>query len=153
MCNICGRLQQCWILNPLSEARAQTCILKETVLGSSPTEPQQEPTEPRFLTITPVRFPEESYQRSSLGCRVEASCLGWHRAPSQPCPRTPVVQGFLLEYPCSPFEPLRGLPGLHTTRRLHATKPSLTVPAAEACPPHTELLPGLFGHMLPWEVS
>ena len=27
-------LQQCWILNPLSEARDRTCILTDTMLGS-----------------------------------------------------------------------------------------------------------------------
>ena len=34
ICDLCCRLQQCWILNPLSEARGQTCILTDTVSGS-----------------------------------------------------------------------------------------------------------------------
>ena len=33
-------LQQHWILNPLSEARDQTHILTDTMLGSYPAEPQ-----------------------------------------------------------------------------------------------------------------
>ena len=41
--SICDlQLEQCWILNPLSGARHQTYILTENMLGSSPTEPQQE---------------------------------------------------------------------------------------------------------------
>ena len=32
VCNLSHSLQQCWILNPLSEARNQTCILRDTVL-------------------------------------------------------------------------------------------------------------------------
>ena len=34
--------QKHWILNPLSDARDQTCILTETTSGPSPAEPQQE---------------------------------------------------------------------------------------------------------------
>ena len=30
ICNLCQSLQQCWILNPLSEARNWTCILTDT---------------------------------------------------------------------------------------------------------------------------
>ena len=38
--DLCCRLQQQrQILNPLSEARDQTCILKGTMLGSQPAEP------------------------------------------------------------------------------------------------------------------
>ena len=33
ICELCCRLRLCQILNPLSEARDQTCILKETTLG------------------------------------------------------------------------------------------------------------------------
>ena len=35
-------LWQCWILNPLSEARNWTCIHTETTSGSEPAEPQGE---------------------------------------------------------------------------------------------------------------
>ena len=35
-------LWQRWILNPMSRARDQTCILMDTMLGSKPTEPQWE---------------------------------------------------------------------------------------------------------------
>ena len=31
ICKLCPNLQQCQILNPLSEARDQTCILMDTV--------------------------------------------------------------------------------------------------------------------------
>ena len=34
VCNLHCSLQQCQILNPLSKARGQTCILKDTMLGS-----------------------------------------------------------------------------------------------------------------------
>ena len=34
ICNLCQSLWQHWILNPLSEARNQTCILTETTSGS-----------------------------------------------------------------------------------------------------------------------
>ena len=30
VCNLCCSFQQCWILNPLSEARARICILMDT---------------------------------------------------------------------------------------------------------------------------
>ena len=43
------RLQQRWILNPLSEARNRTLILMETTLGPSPAEPQWELLD-RFLS-------------------------------------------------------------------------------------------------------
>ena len=33
ICNLCYSLQQCWILNPLSKANNQTCILIVTTLG------------------------------------------------------------------------------------------------------------------------
>ena len=33
ICDLRYSLQQCWILNPLSEARDQTCIFTETTLG------------------------------------------------------------------------------------------------------------------------
>ena len=42
ICDLCHSLQQHWILNPLSEARDQILILTDTMLGSQPTEPQQE---------------------------------------------------------------------------------------------------------------
>ena len=34
ICDLCCSLRQCWILNPLSEARDQTCILTAMMLGS-----------------------------------------------------------------------------------------------------------------------
>ena len=34
ICNLLHSSQQCWILNPLSEARDQTRILTDTMLGS-----------------------------------------------------------------------------------------------------------------------
>ena len=34
ICNLCSSLWQCLILNPLSEAKDQTCILREIALGS-----------------------------------------------------------------------------------------------------------------------
>ena len=34
MCNLCHSLWQCWILNPLTEAKDPTCIPKGTMLGS-----------------------------------------------------------------------------------------------------------------------
>ena len=33
ICNLCHRLWQLWILNPLSKARDLTCILMDTMLG------------------------------------------------------------------------------------------------------------------------
>ena len=42
ICDLCHSLQQCQILNPLSEARDQTLTLPNTMLGSQPTEPQGE---------------------------------------------------------------------------------------------------------------
>ena len=42
VCNLHHSSWQCWIPNPLSEARDQTHVLKETMLGFSPTEPQRE---------------------------------------------------------------------------------------------------------------
>ena len=42
ICNLCHSLRQHWILNPLSEARGQTHILKETTSGPQPKEPQRE---------------------------------------------------------------------------------------------------------------
>ena len=42
LCKVCNSLQQCWILNPLSEARDQTHILMDTMSGSLPAEPQRE---------------------------------------------------------------------------------------------------------------
>ena len=42
ICNLCHILQQCQILNPLIQARDQTCILTDIMLGSYPDEPQQE---------------------------------------------------------------------------------------------------------------
>ena len=39
ICDLPCSLWQHWILNPLSKARDQTCILMETMLGSQPTEP------------------------------------------------------------------------------------------------------------------
>ena len=40
ICDLCHSLWQYWILNPLSEARDQTCILIDTMLGYKPAEPQ-----------------------------------------------------------------------------------------------------------------
>ena len=34
ICKLCHSLWQCWILNPRSEARDQTCILMDAMLGS-----------------------------------------------------------------------------------------------------------------------
>ena len=34
VCDLGHNLQQLWILNPLSKARDQTCILMDTMLGS-----------------------------------------------------------------------------------------------------------------------
>ena len=34
LCNLCHSFWQHWILHPLREARDQTCILTETMLGS-----------------------------------------------------------------------------------------------------------------------
>ena len=42
-------LHQCWILNPLIEARDQTCILTDAMLGSLPTDPQWE-LPPRIIS-------------------------------------------------------------------------------------------------------
>ena len=42
ICDLHSSLWQRWILNPLSEARDQTCILMETMLGSQLAEPQRE---------------------------------------------------------------------------------------------------------------
>ena len=43
ICNLrCSLRQHHQILSPLSEARDQTCILMDTMLGSYPAEPQQE---------------------------------------------------------------------------------------------------------------
>ena len=42
ICDLHHSLQQCQILNPLSEARDGTHILTETVLGPHPSEPQRE---------------------------------------------------------------------------------------------------------------
>ena len=42
ICDLCHSLQQCWFLNPLSGVRDWTCILIDTMLGSSPAEPQWE---------------------------------------------------------------------------------------------------------------
>ena len=43
ICNLCCcSLWQCQILNPLNEARDQTCIFMETMLGSLTNEPQWE---------------------------------------------------------------------------------------------------------------
>ena len=42
ICNLLHSLRQCWILNPLSETRDQTCTFTDTVLGSWSTEPQWE---------------------------------------------------------------------------------------------------------------
>ena len=42
ICHLRHSLQQHRILNPLREDRDQTHILRETVSGSEPTEPQQE---------------------------------------------------------------------------------------------------------------
>ena len=47
ICDLQCSSGQCRVLNPLSKAGHQTCILTETMLGSSPTEPQWEL--PRFL--------------------------------------------------------------------------------------------------------
>ena len=33
ICNLCCSLRQRWLLNPLSEAKDRTCILRETMLG------------------------------------------------------------------------------------------------------------------------
>ena len=41
ICDLLCSLRQCWILNSLSKARDPTHILKDTMLGSSPSEPQQ----------------------------------------------------------------------------------------------------------------
>ena len=41
VCNLHHSSWQCWILNPLSEARNRTCILMDTI-GSYPAEPQRE---------------------------------------------------------------------------------------------------------------
>ena len=38
--HVCSLHQQCWILNPLSEARDQTCNLMDTSPGLLPAEPQ-----------------------------------------------------------------------------------------------------------------
>ena len=35
ICNLCCSLWQRWILNPMSEAKDQTCILTETAVGTS----------------------------------------------------------------------------------------------------------------------
>ena len=42
VCNLRCSLQQCWILNPLSQARDRTHILIDTMSGSQPTESQQD---------------------------------------------------------------------------------------------------------------
>ena len=42
ICDLCHSLKQHQILNPLSKARHQTCILTDTTLGSQSTEPQWE---------------------------------------------------------------------------------------------------------------
>ena len=42
ICDLYHNLWQCWILNPLSEARNLTCILMDTTPGSKPAEPQRE---------------------------------------------------------------------------------------------------------------
>ena len=42
ICDVHQSLWQCSILNLPSEARDQTCLLADTVSGSSPTEPQQQ---------------------------------------------------------------------------------------------------------------
>ena len=42
ICDLHRSLRQSWILNPLSEARDGTHILTDIMLGSQPTEPQQE---------------------------------------------------------------------------------------------------------------
>ena len=42
ICDLCHSLQQCWVLNPLSDARDGTYILTETMSGPQPTEPQWE---------------------------------------------------------------------------------------------------------------
>ena len=42
ICDLCGSLLQSRSLNLLSEARAQTHILMDSMLGSWPTEPEQE---------------------------------------------------------------------------------------------------------------
>ena len=42
ICSLHCRLQQCWILNPLTEVWDGTCILTDSVLGSQAAEPQQE---------------------------------------------------------------------------------------------------------------
>ena len=49
ICDLCHNLQQHWILNPLSEARYQIHILTGTMLGSQPTEPQQELHNKKFF--------------------------------------------------------------------------------------------------------
>ena len=41
-CDLCRSSQQCGILNPLSEAMGRTCILRDTMSGSEPPEPQWE---------------------------------------------------------------------------------------------------------------
>ena len=49
ICDLCHGIQQCQIFNPLSEARGRTCILMDSMSGSSPAEPQQELPYLRFF--------------------------------------------------------------------------------------------------------
>ena len=45
-----GQMEQCWILNPLTEARDETRILTDPMSGLSLAEPQWEPMKNVFLT-------------------------------------------------------------------------------------------------------
>ena len=48
-CDLCHSLRQLQILNPLSEARDRICIPRDTMLSSSPAEPQKERVFPDII--------------------------------------------------------------------------------------------------------
>ena len=77
ICNLCLSLQQHQILNPLSEARNQTCILTDTMLGSLPTEPQRElqesNSENKVGVLTCLKF--EMYPKATALQRTQY----WHK--------------------------------------------------------------------------
>ena len=56
---------QCCIFNPLSKARDPTCILRDTVPGSQPTESQWDLPDPGLFTFYPV-FPVQTLSPPSL---------------------------------------------------------------------------------------
>ena len=74
ICDLHRSLRQSWILNPLSEARDGTHILTDIMLGSQPTEPQQELLNNCFLeTMFWVGDQGTSFQKTFMFLLVNAT--------------------------------------------------------------------------------